>query len=239
MKNKLLAMLGAGLLVGSPATALALTVFDVTATGYVCTYNADGSCNYQNTSFTGTVTIDVGLAGPSYSDGPNNVYGDFWVATTFQLVWAGGTYTSGLVPGGVFSSGFTRVVNDYPLYGTNQDILESSFYSSLMTLGATTVSQHQNQARLDRRTVDLSWLSSVDFIESAGLAPGGLNYIYFADYVAGFDYATNQSTDWFGFMGYAFLDSMTPRTSVPEPGTLALLGLGLAGLGFCRRKRLN
>lgn len=37
--------------------------------------------------------------------------------------------------------------------------------------------------------------------------------------------------------GFAMGNWQAPATSVPEPGTLALLGFGLAGLGAMRRKR--
>ena len=49
----------------------------------------------------------------------------------------------------------------------------------------------------------------------------------------------NFSTRTFTGIGLFFLDNLlitATSTSVPEPGTPALFGLGLAGLGFTRRK---
>jgi hypothetical protein len=48
----------------------------------------------------------------------------------------------------------------------------------------------------------------------------------------------NASSDFYGF-DYARLWNVTAGHRVPEPGTLALLGLGLAALGMSRRRKLS
>ncbi len=66
------------------------------------------------------------------------------------------------------------------------------------------------------------------------VTPNGLNEGGFR----GIDRGGNQDIHYFVVYGYVpVLDDFTFSRSVPEPGTLALLGLGLFGLGFAKRRK--
>ena len=82
-------------------------------------------------------------------------------------------------------------------------------------------------------------------IQTIAFSPGGTLYGG-RDNLFTIDLTTGASTLVGGGSGGTFVDvrgmeflAAAAPVPVPEPGTLALLGIGIVGLGFCRRKRTS
>jgi hypothetical protein len=222
------------LLSGLTAQAVPVT-FDFTGTGYVCTFasNADCASRYDG-AFTGSVTIDVLADGPggadSYTNGSSLAY-DYngWAQADFLIQWGSESFNPGPVSSQVSSDNYVQLANDYG----HADYL--AIRESYVGFDGST--DFYSNALFTRQTGDLTWLSDLSIPEGLGFAPGpgAFNQINFNNSTR----TTSEFSEVYaGYSGLVDISSFTVRsTSVPEPGTLALLGLGLAGVGLCRRRR--
>ena len=195
------------LLSGAAAQGVPVT-YDFTGRGTIDWWSAPTSPH----TFTGWMTVDVNLAGQR-GDHHNG-----WVESDFFIDWGSGSFNPGPVVEQAYSDMYASVSNGDSV-GFRDEMVNREYYQR--NVGDV---WHYSYAQLDRSTSDISWLSDRSFDTSKTLAtgPDALNWLRFRNDVFGDD----------KFYGSVYLDSLTIRpTSVPEPGTLILFGLGLAGLG--------
>jgi len=205
--------------------------YDFAGTGSVCTYASDATCaSTYDGAFTGSVTIDVLASGPagadSFTNGSSLAY-DYngWVQSDFLIEWGGNSFNPGDVSSQVASDHYVQLANNY--IGADQAHNRESYQ------GFDGSTNFYSGAALTRQSSDTSWMTDLTFPVGFGLAPGpgAFNQILFSEY-------TQAATGVYaGFSGSVNLSSLTVRTtSVADPGTLALFGLGLLGLGLCGRR---
>lgn len=209
-----LAMLVAGTLVGGPARA-ALITFDTLVSG-VTSYGYDGDGDAINdVIFSTTDPLGFNTVGP----GTNMTY----------IHEPGIEGTSLLNPD--LRVDFLRGATGSLMFGyaLNSSVSDPLYFASISVFdaGGTALASTSQQGDFT--------ITSPPF----GLSsyPEGQISVSFAGVAA---YATFDFTSQYGryiLDDFSGTFGSTERPSIPEPATLALFGLGLAGLGFSRRKK--
>lgn len=216
---------------GVAAHAVPFT-YDFAGFGSVCTYASNATCaSTYDGAFTGSITIDVLANGPggadSFTNGTSLAY-DYngWVQSDFLIQWYGNSFNPASIGPQAASDNYVQLANDF--IGADQLFNRESYQ---WMDGST---NFYSSAGLTRQSSDPSWLTDLTFPAGLGLAtgPAAFNQLNFGEY------SQSASGTYAGFSGMATLSSLTVRpNSVPEPGTLVLFGIGLIGLGLCRRRQ--
>jgi hypothetical protein len=179
----------------------------------------------QNIQFTGnganSVTVDIGAAGLSGSAFDSDSFGSY--AFGGPLTFTAGPQSSNLYPAGANSESFTYIDPEGDrLQGTVQWSFIQDNTTNPKFFGLLTITVLAGDAAFIANWGSIGSTANIDFTTNA-LSSGGT-----LDQLAA---TTNSAT--------ASISSGEVVPSVPEPGSLVLLGSGLTALGLRNRRRLS
>lgn len=193
---------------GALAVPITYSAYDSGAGSLAAATNSTAAAASFDAAYTGLSVVDFDSATPGFS-----FSGDGFVRTTQRCspaLCGYNTSTSG--------SSFLDVT-----YNTT-----FTFASGIDTFGAYFTGVQRGDATLTYSDGSTTVLE----LPSAELSAGGTAFFGFSDFgasIVSIDYFTGTGGD---FVGVDDIRFGKVATSVPEPSTLAILALGLAGLGF-------
>jgi hypothetical protein len=227
MKSKLLGLVSVGLL-ATPMAVSAVTVDWTDWTGVTSTSTAPGAASGTMAGVTVSVSSTAALNGLSQTGGPCTNY---WTENASDPAYTGGTVSNaptaceqvGLNTNNTVTVTFSSAV--------------TGLYMALLSVGQPGLAATYD---FDRSFVIDSegggyWGNDItDGVIGAGDTLTMREFhglLLFSGPVSSLTFSTFPTENW-----HAFTFGLAPA-SVPEPGTLALLGLGLAGLGLSHRRK--